>query len=77
MRFSLQHPPLSAYLSNVLIITVGSSFALLCVLLVLIEWVIELIAVPIIFFITLTVLAYGWAERKFGNLRRTPRPVIL
>jgi hypothetical protein len=64
MRSSLQHQTSSKYLSNALIIMVGVFFALFCLVIVLIEWMIELVAIPVVFFFTLAVLGYGLVRRK-------------
>ena len=57
------HPSFMAYLSTGLTIVTGSCFAILCALMLLVELVIKVIAVPVIFLFGISTLAYGLIKR--------------
>jgi hypothetical protein len=58
------HLPLSTCLSTVLIIATGGCFAFLCMIMILSEFVIKLIVIPVVFLFAMTCLAYGFVQRK-------------
>jgi hypothetical protein len=62
---------MSAYATSALIIATGCCFALLCFFLILIEFIVKVLAVPVIFSIAMASLAYGLMQRKlFGPVIR-------
>jgi len=64
MRVQLPHRlSLSAYLSTSLIIATGSCFAVLCMLILLVELTVKLIVVPVIFLFAMVCLVYGFLKR--------------
>jgi hypothetical protein len=63
------HPHLwPAYAKGVLIIATGSLFALICFLIILVETIVKLIAVPVVFLFGMNVLALGFIKRKLRHL---------
>lgn len=72
----LLHLPFTAYLSKALIIMTGGFFGLLCFLLILLEFIVKLIVLPVIFSFTIAVLAYGFIIRKITQRRQQQTPAL-
>jgi hypothetical protein len=66
MRAFLRNSRLSAFLSAGLIVVLGGFGALYCLILLLVEFVLQLISIPIIFLVTIGVLAFGLTKRNLS-----------
>ena len=65
----LIHPhPWAAYAKGMLIIATGGFFGLICFLIVLVETIVKLVAIPVVFLIGMNVLALGFIKRKLRHL---------
>jgi hypothetical protein len=58
------HLPLATYMSTALIIATGSCFAVLCLAILLVEFIVKLLVVPVIFLFTIGCLSYGFLKRE-------------
>jgi hypothetical protein len=63
----LRHP-WSACAKGVLIIATGGLFALICFLILLVEAIVKLIAVPVVFLFGMRVLSLGFMKRRLSHL---------
>ena len=64
MRFLVAHRQWSAYAAGALVLATGGLFALLSMLLIVLESIAKIIAIPIIFSAGIVILAYGFLKRK-------------
>ena len=67
------HRPWATYASGALIFATGGLFALLCMLIIMVEAVVKLIAIPVVFFFGMSVLMAGLIKRKFGHIQKLVR----
>jgi len=65
MRLFLPHHSLAVYGETTLVVATGVFFALLCILLFIVESIVKLIAIPAIFSFGVGVLVFDFAKRKF------------
>lgn len=68
MRAIILRHPWSAYAKGALIIATGGFFALICFVIVLVETIVKLVALPLVFLFGMNVLALGFIKRKLRHL---------
>ena len=66
MRLFIPHHSLAAYGETTLVIATGAFFALLCVLIFIVESIVKLIAIPAIFLFGVGVVVFDFLKRKFA-----------